>query len=141
MAHMDLREAQLFRILSSFFGRDRVVFRMSALAVCGGQLPPGVEFGEFDLAGWARLNPCLFTIVDGDDNPFMVIEFFSGFEVSIDVAEVEHQRYLRPLLAAAGIRYITMSDDEFSDILDPDGGLDILSFLKAKVAHPEEAPV
>jgi len=140
MIEMELREAQLYRILVGLFGRDRVMFKMSALSVCGGALPEGIpnplQAGgvPLNLTSWAKSNSCLFTIVNEFDEPYMVIEFFSGFEASVDAREVEHQQYLTPLLRASGIRYITMSDDEFDDILDPDSSLDILSFLKAKIA-------
>lgn len=140
MIHMELREAQLFRILVGLFGRDRVIFKMSALTVCGGAVPEGISLplqpggAPFNLASWAKSNSCLFTILNEFDEPYMVIDFFSGFQAAVDVREVEHQQYLTPLLRASGIRYITMSDDEFDDILDPDSSLDILSFLKAKIA-------
>lgn len=140
MIDMELREAQLFRILVGFFGRDRVIFKMSALTVCGGSVPDGVQIpplpgGELlNIQKWARSNSCLFTIVNEFDEPYMVIDFFSGFERSVDVKEVEHQQYMEPLLTASGIRYITMSDDEFDDIIDPDSSLDLLSFLKAKIS-------
>lgn len=137
MNSMELHEAQLFRILTGFFGRDQVLFGMSALSVCGGSVPQGFEIAGVDLFAWAQANRCLFTIVDRDDNPKMVIEFFSGFGQTIDPVEVEHQRYMGPLLQASGVRYVTMSEEEFSDILDPDSSLDIFSFLKAKVEHPE----
>lgn len=134
MVFIELHEAQLFNLLASFFGRERVVPHMSVWSVCGGALPEGLRRPSEDLAVWAKSNKCLFTIIDGDDNPKMVVEFFSGFEKAIDATEEAHQRILPPLLAAAGIRYITISDEEFSELLDPRGSLDLFSLLEEKVS-------
>lgn len=147
-------EALLFRMLTSFFGRDHVVPNMSVTSVCGGSLPenividqgivqlrrraagenPALNLGEkrTDLAAWARGARCLFTIVDFNDVPKMVVEFFSGFETAIDMRDLEHQIYLKPILAAAGIRYVTISDAEFADLTDPSGRLDVFTLLRAK---------
>ena len=132
MIDLSLAEAKLFRLLASFFGKDQVLPHMSVMAVCGGSLPKEVVFDQIDLRAWAKKNTCLFTIVDSQDDPKLVIEFFSGFEEAIDVREAEHQRYLRPILQAAGIGYVTMSNAEFDDMLDPGSSLDLVSFLKAK---------
>ena len=124
-----LSEAQLFRMLSSFFGEERVVAKLSVKVICGGTLP--VDSPE--LLEWASSNRCLFTIVDFTDTPKLVVEFFSGFEESIDPAEEEHQRILPELLAKVGVQYITVSESEFDDILCPGSGYDLTTFLQEKV--------
>ena len=133
-------EAILFRVLADFFGRDRVIHGMSVLAVCGGELPDTEFLGlhqsvqeSVRITQWARKNKCLFTIIDQMDNPKMVVEFFSGYENYIDLVELDHQTFLPALLEAAGIRYVTMSTCEFSEIIDPQKSLDFVSFLEAKV--------
>ena len=132
MIALNLPEAQLFRLAGAFFGKDRIVMRMSVLAVCGGTLP--AQLGDLGLNAeqWAKQNTCLLTVVDHDDNPRMVIEFFSGFEKCVDLKEAEHQRYLRPILQAAGVTYLTISDVEFDEILNPSGKLDFFHLLRAK---------
>ena len=135
MINLSLNEAQLFRMLVGFFGRDHVVPQMSVTAVCGGKLPEDVSHNGNDLGDWARRNNCLFTIVDKDDAPRLVIEFASGFSDAIDAVEAEHQSYLRPILDAAGIHYVTISDAEFAEMTDPAGQLDLVSFLKAKFGY------
>lgn len=141
MINMSLREAQLFRMLSGFFGRDQVIIRMSVLAVCGGELPSPLPDavvtqlrggGESRLEQWAKKNTCLFTIVDQNDMPRMVIEFFQGFDSSVDPTEEEHQRLLPPLLSRRQIPYVTISDQEFGDLVDPASSLDFCTFLEAK---------
>ncbi len=146
---MDHSEAILFRILVNFFGQDHVIPRMSVLSVCGGSLPDDIQDqmsekgylgpknkqAPADLRLWAKKSKCQFTIVNGNDDPKIVIEFFSGFSSHIDISEEEHQRLLAPILRAAGIGYITISNAEFQDILDPDTTLDFCMFLKAKVEH------
>lgn len=133
-------------MLSSFFGKDNVIPNMSLLSVCGGEMPadievnarPGETRDERDerLEDWARVNKCLFTIVDPQDSPKMVVEFFSGFSKTVDVADASHQEYMKPILAAAGVRYVTITASEFSEIADPGGKLDLFSFLKAQVEGP-----
>ena len=133
MVFVELQEAQLFNLLASFFGRDRVIPNMSVLSVCGGALPDGVLEPE-KRAAWAKANKCLFTIVDVEDTPKLVVEFFSGFDKAVVATEAEHQRYLPQLLAAAGVRYITISEQEFSELLDPRSALDLFSLLEDKVS-------
>lgn len=137
MIALTIPEAQLFRLLVDFFGRERVVPQMSVVAACGGAIPPDISQRDSTLESWAKKNKCLFTIVDTEDTPCMVVEFFSGFEQAIDATEEEHQRLLSPLLKAAGVRYVTISPSEFSEMLDPGSSLDFFTLLKAKVEQDE----
>ncbi|MFM1847785.1 MAG: hypothetical protein RL417_1259 [Pseudomonadota bacterium] len=133
MVNLALHEAQLFRLLSGLFGGERVVPHMRVISVCGGALPAAAADPAGEHLEWARNNRCLFTIVDADDNPCLVVEFFSGFEEFIEPTEAEHQRFLKPILEAQGIRYVTISPAEFSEILDPQSSLDLVAFLRDKV--------
>lgn len=140
MIEMSLAEAQLFRMLVTFFGQERVVWSMSTRAVCGGSLPalPSAYDGEHQ---WAERDKCLFTVVDYDDNPKMVIEFSPDFSQFIEVEQLERQKCLPVLLGACGIQYITMSAGELGEIMDPDSSLDFVGFLKDKFQiedHQEE---
>lgn len=137
MVFLELREAQLFNMLSSFFGRDRVVPHMSVLSICGGEIPAHNLPLNGDVRSWAKSNKCLFTIVDAEDTPKMVVEFFSGFENSIDPTEEAHQRYLPVLLHAAGVRYVTISSHEFSEVLDSRGNMDFFALLESKVGSDQ----
>jgi hypothetical protein len=142
MINMSHEEAMLFRVLTAFFGADHVIYNMSVMTVCGGQLPDKmlqIDFNlenhhdSFNLESWAKKNKCLFTIVDRLDKPCLVIEFFSGFANSVQVVDVEHQKFLKPILSAQGINYITINQKEFAEILDPSSSFDFFSFLKSKV--------
>jgi hypothetical protein len=134
------------------------MYGMSILAVCGGDLPAALDTSAFvdatgidarsrgaaaenggdahhrAVAAWAKANKCLFTVVDDNDNPKVVFEFFSGFDNVVDLAELEKQRHLAPVLKAAGISFIPITPDEFSAILDPENELDFVAFLEHK-AH------
>jgi len=141
MIALSLAEAQLFRLLVSLFGTDQVLPHLSVMGICGGELPSLPKVNSItndDLAIWARNNKCLFTVVDRNDNPKIVLEFFAGFEDSIDTIEEEHVRILPPLFGTYGIHYITMSKDEFNDILDPGNAFDLVAFLRAKLGHEDE---
>ena len=137
MEELNLTETQLYRLLTSVFGRECVIPRMRVIAICGGELPDSLRASELarelNLSSWARAHRGLFTIVDADDSPRLVVEFFSSTTAIIDVDELEHHRRMQPILAAAGIRYITISENELAELLDPRGTLDVCTFLTAKV--------
>ena len=132
MVEMTLTEAQLFRMLVALFGRDRVVWSMSVRAVCGGALPASVASSDAGLSGWAERDKCLFTVVDDDDNPKMVLEFAPDFSAYIEIEQLERQKRLPPLLGACGVQYITMSSSELEEILDPKSTIDLVAFLRGK---------
>ena len=148
MTFVNLEEAQLYNLLSGFFGREHVIPHMSVQAVCGGSACINADkfankntpnqfssntLKPLDIKAWAQDTKCLFTIIDGQDLPKMVIEFFSGFSSVIDVQEEEKQRILPTLLAAAGVRYVTISPGELSELLNPNSLMDLQAFLQDKV--------
>lgn len=138
MTFVEVHEAQLFRLLSGFFGRERVIPNMSVFCVCGGTPPAELKGMRGDIEPWMRRNKCLFTIVDADDKPKLVVEFFSGRGDIIDAVEVEHQAILPQLLGAAGIRYVTLSTAELAETLDPHSSIDFFSLLESKVMEQAE---
>jgi hypothetical protein len=111
-------EAQLFRVLTRVFGAERVVPNMRAVAVCGGSVPEAAEREQPGTRSWATTNTCLFTLIDHNDDPQLVIEFFSGFKDFVDPREEQHQRFLPNLLAAAGVKYLTLTREEFTAIIE-----------------------
>lgn len=181
MDFFDLSEAQFFRLLCRLFGAEQVIPKMSVYTVCGGKLPrmvDGLEGG--DIQGWAKANQCLFTILDQDDNPRVVIEL-SDVELTaeerliagdrgasdyvdhhnlsnpfskqpeqntarsegarqgrlpagaiIDVNQLERQRFLPVFFSPLGIRYITLTVREISELLDPESHLDLVTCLADK---------
>jgi len=133
MVEMSLEEAQLFRILGGFFGRDRVVWNMSVRAVCGGSFPEALGEADEDIARWANIAGCLFTIVDADDAPKMVVELSTDLSRCIDVQQLDRQQRLPKLLDLCGVRYVLVSSSEFKEILDPNSPLDLVSLLKDRL--------
>jgi hypothetical protein len=133
MIEMSLAEAQLFRMLVGIFGSDRVVWSMSVRAVCGGELPHTINNGDEELRERAERDKCLFTIVDDNDTPKMVMELQPDFTQFIEVERLERQRWLPSLLSQCGVQYITMSASELGEIINPDGKMDFVSFLQDKV--------
>jgi len=138
MIDIDHNQALLLRLLTSIFGVERVVPFMRVISVCGGSLPMELPAETEDLDSWARENKCLFTIVDEEDNPKMVVEFFAGFNDSVDIYDVEHKKYLSPILKAAGVAYVTISEGEFQAVLDPEDSLDIPSLIGLKIGLQDE---
>ncbi|RIL11823.1 MAG: hypothetical protein DCC75_01580 [Proteobacteria bacterium] len=141
MITLSHNESILFRLLAGFFGEERVVPHMSLFAVCGGEVPTGLNVlmlaeiqREAKVAPqeWARQSKCLFTIVDNQDQPKLVMEFVADFSSIVDLRELTRRRYIEPFLEAAGVRYLTVSPGEFSEITDPGGNLDFFHFLQSK---------
>lgn len=138
---MSLNEAQLFRLLVGFFGKDRVLFSMSVRAVCGGDLGFQPEALDEDTRAWAERNRCLFTVVDEEDDPKMVVEFEPDFSSFIEVDQLERKSRLPGILKAKGIQYLTISGKEMGEILDPNGTMDLVDLLKDRFGiedTPEE---
>ncbi len=131
---MSLQEAQLFRVLGAFFGRERVVWNMSVRTVCGGEYPAIGGESESSVARWAEVAGCLFTIVDDEDDPKMVVEFAIDHTTRcLDLDLMERQRRLPELLGNRGIQYVMLTADEFSEILDPNSSLDLVAVLQDRL--------
>lgn len=130
MEEMSLHEAQLFRLLVGFFGKDRVLFSMSVRAVCGGDLSVLSQDFDEETRIWAERSKCLFTVVDGEDDPKMVVELAPDFSDFIELEQLERQNKLPGLLRSRGVQYLTISGDEMSEILDPNGTLGLVDVLK-----------
>jgi hypothetical protein len=130
MAEMSLNEAQLFRLLVGFFGQDRVLFSMSVRAVCGGDLATLSHLLDDETKAWAERNRCLFTVVDAEDDPKMVVEFEPDFSNFIEVDQLERKSRLPALLKASGVQYLTITGEEMGEILNPNGTIDLVDVLK-----------
>lgn len=133
MIEMSLPEAQLFRLLVGFFGKDRVVYSMSARAVCGGAFAPSATAADPEVPVWADSVRCLFTVVDDADEPKMVVELAPNLDDFIEVARLERDGRLPHLLKAHGIQYLSITNNEMNEMLDPEGTLDLIAFLKDKL--------
>jgi hypothetical protein len=130
MAEMYLNEAQLFRLLVGFFGQDRVLFSMSVRAVCGGDLATLSHLLDDETKAWAERNRCLFTVVDAEDDPKIVVEFEPDFSNFIEVDQLERKSRLPALLKASGVQYLTITGEEMGEILNPNGTIDLVDVLK-----------
>ncbi|MEN9845329.1 MAG: hypothetical protein RIS36_476 [Pseudomonadota bacterium] len=130
MAEMSLNEAQLFRLLVGFFGKDRVLFSMSVRAVCGGDLSSLSHTLDEETRAWAERNRCLFTVVDAEDDPRMVVEFEPDFSTFIEVDQLERKSRLPAVLKASGVQYLTITGEEMGEILNPNGTIGLVDVLK-----------
>ena len=144
---MELREAQLLRILSSFFGEDKVMFGMSVLCICGGslshQLPKYLEINAYGnetqkislekVSFWAKEQKCLFTILDHNDDAKLVIDFEFKRGNTVDVKMLESQKIIPIILNASGIKYLTITEDEFIDITEYSANYNIVNLLNEKL--------
>lgn len=134
MAHFSVEEAQLYRMLTAFLGSENIVPHMSVLAVCGGELPSSLRDGieAEGLLGWAKKAKCLFTIIDSNDAPRLVVDFEAMADNTIDPERLEYHRIAEPLLQAAGVRFFTITNDEFREMLKPSGNLDLFHYFKGR---------
>lgn len=141
MIRFSLEEAQLFRCLGGLFGTENVIPNMSLLAVCGGEVPDtdselssrtGLTVAQ--LESWARENQLLFTVIDSESNPRLVVNFdFEPEENCVEPARADLERFVVPFLEAAQIRYISISRREFSLVLDPEVPIDFIGLMQGKV--------
>lgn len=138
MSEMSLQEAQLFRVLGGFFGRDRVIWNMSVLTVCGGVYPQCATQRVEAIARWAGVAGCLFTIVDHNDLPKLVVEFAVNTADSIDLLLLERQSHLPELLKLCGVRYVVLTEREFQEVIDPQSSLDLVSLLGDRIGLTNE---
>lgn len=130
MNSLDYRSAMLLRMLSAFFGVDRVLYGMSLLSVCGGE---EAGMGDEDRS-FARGRKCLFTVVDYDDSPRMVVELLPGEGTVVEMGYYERQDFVEESLEQAGVRYVAVSIDEVDGVTDPDTPLDLCSLLTNKLS-------
>jgi hypothetical protein len=118
---MNLEHAALFRILTDFFGSERVIYNMSVASVCSSN--------SKSIMPLHSRTPCLFTIVDGDDNPKLVIDTLGTDPSIVDVERIETTKVLRDILEEAGIYFVLITPSELQDLLDPLEDLDICKYL------------
>ena len=140
MNQMNLQEAQLFRMLVSFFGEDQVIWSMSVRTVCGGEIPKMHSDPEVNLQEWAGKNKCLFTVVDAQDSPRVVFELAPDFSEVIDLERLAHMRILPGILHAAGVRLVSIKPAELGELLDPESNIDFVAFLQDQFLGDEGIP-
>lgn len=130
MEDLELREAQLYRLLINMFGRDQVIPKATIRMVCGGELPnlPAARYPHYQ--SWAKSFRCLFTVVNSVDEPRLVVEFCQGFEESVDVYEAEREHYLPSVLKCRDISYVTISNQEFEELLSADGDFNFFHVME-----------
>lgn len=128
MINLELHEAQLFRILTSSFGKERVVYNMSLNIIC--------EEGRGELRsreGWWIEYKCLFAITDISYTPRLVVDFAPGFNGVIDAEQAYRRDSAKNALNAHGVHYIGITREEFNRILDPESNFGLLQLLELKV--------
>lgn len=121
----DNNEAILFRLLCSFFGKDKVIPQMSIQCVCGEKL-------SRQLAFCPKTTKCLFTVVNEDDTPCLIVELGIDLKDSLDIKELDKQQALSKLLPEAGIQYLVLSKSDFSFVTSPANPENWFLFLKDK---------
>jgi hypothetical protein len=126
--NLELHEAQLFRILASLFGKERVVYNMSLNTVC--EEDKG-ELGRRET--WWIQYKCLFAVTDIHYNPRLVIDFAPGFNGVIDAEQAYRRDSAKSALNTHGVHYIGITREEFNRILDPESHFGLLQLLELKV--------
>lgn len=125
---------QLLRLLEMIFGEERVIYNMSAFLISGNS-PTSLD------VAWAKDTKCLFTVVDYDDTPKLVIDFAasdSALEV-IDTTLLAIQEQLSSYLFKAGIRYIKIKMSDFNDVLDPENELTLTEVITRSCLNNERS--
>lgn len=134
MIALDINQTKLFRLLQDIFGESRVIPQIRLKALCGGVLPLVSEFrlDKVDSNQHENLK-CLFTVVDKDDEPRMVIDFDAKDSVEIDVYEFNKQEIVKKYLSEVGVQYLLIGFREFEDILDNSKDDTLATCLNSKI--------
>jgi hypothetical protein len=141
MIDLSHEQTLLLRVLTSFFGKDRVIPLMRVAAVCGGNVPHDICAVDNEQAKvWADENRALCTLVDQNDVPRVVVDFCSKSDDAIEFLEVERRKFMQPIMHAAGIIYVAVNEEELAELLDPSNSLDILSLIGLKSGLIDDLP-
>ncbi|MCB0336928.1 MAG: hypothetical protein KDD62_11510 [Bdellovibrionales bacterium] len=137
MLNFDAHQAQLLRLLSEFFGDTNVIPQMSLAAVFADCNEAAQEkLAAIALArtpDWSRTEKCLFTIVDTDGTPKLIVELFADDGNTVDLLLLDKQEQLEVLCREAQIHLAIFGYHELAQILDPSSGMSLLSCLSGKV--------
>lgn len=129
--YFDTNEAILFRLLSSFFGKDRVIPQMSISCICGEKISQKLNF-------CTKSTKCLFTIVNQEDDPCLIVELGVDNKDSFDLLELDKQQALAKLLPESGIQYIALSKSDFKFVTDSANPQNWYLFLKDRFEDNSE---
>ncbi len=124
---LELHEAQLFRLLTGTFGKERVVYNMSLNTMCE------TSRAGFSRESWWASYKCLFAVTDVNYDPKLIVDFAPGFNGVIDAEQTYRRDAAKNALNAYGVHYIGITRDEFARILDPDSNFGLLQLLELKV--------
>ncbi len=138
MVDISLEEAQLLRMIAGFFGKERVVCKATLNFICGGQLHFPKDCDKADFRAWAKRRKCLFTVMNDEGDPKLVIEFTPDFNGTIESMDVEHLNHVEPVLKAAGLHYVTLDKADLAELTSPEGNLDFFTFLESRLEIPQE---
>ena len=130
---LSLEEAQLFRQLTALFGKDAVIPNMSLKSVILDSYEDNSGQKEPPISEKSGIIKCLFTIVDANDKPCLVVEFAATDDDVVDLTRLERAQELEPVLLAHEIRFITLSRAEFNETMDPSSGVKFVTLLQGKL--------
>ena len=140
MVELSLPEAQLFKLLASLFGAQQVIPHMRVKGVCGGRVPAVPNCPREVITTFVSQHRCLFTVLDHEDKPKVVIEFGDFFGDVVDAYVEEHQRLLPQVLRAIGVQHVWISMKEFAEVLDPTCSLDLWTLLHDRLQEGSTGP-
>jgi hypothetical protein len=140
MINLDLRQAQLFRMLSTLFGEEQVLPNLSLRMILGSC--EGVDVSIFSAEGVSDSAPaviptkadldrrCLFTVLDDQDKPRVVVDF-SGFGDSfIDADALKRHEVIQRVLGSVGLKFLLIHPKDFESILDRDSETTLVGVLQ-----------
>jgi len=112
MIDLTQKEVHLYKILVTLFGKENVIPRVTVKTVCE-NLPDTASFFPKELEGVQ----VLFTVVNDDDAPKLVVEFAPEISEVVDVYALEREKKIVHLLNACQIRYISINDLDYQDLI------------------------
>ena len=132
--HLDSKQAILLRLLTDVFGKDNIVFDISLWL-----LLQDFENIASDNKDFKKLK-CLFTILDKNSTPKMVVNFDPLYdkEKYIDMKELEKHQILENNLKEVNITYLVINKDDFEGLTHPKHPVNIVDLFNFKLGLDEE---
>ena len=111
---MNITEVKLFRILTAIFGTDKVIYNMNLRTVVD-SLPCKDEKLPLGTNPFEGVK-CLFTIVDYDDLPCLVVSFEQDLNSDIvDLDLIENTKVLSSILPQMGVKFAKITEFELEE--------------------------
>lgn len=131
---LENKQAILLRLLTQVFGKDNIIFNISLWLLLQDfdiELANNVQYKNYK---------CLFTILDKNNTPKLVVNFDPLYEKEkyIDVHEFEKHTILEKVLKEVSVMYLVVNKEDFDGLTHPKHPVSVIDFINYKLGLDEE---